>query len=93
MFTKSTFLLVFAQLISISLFAQVTPVWQNYIGGMNSEYITNTQILSNQDILVFGKTESTTGFDSNLGINTNYSGGDFDIYLARFNSNGELIWW
>lgn len=93
MSTKSIFLFIGVQLISISFFAQVTPIWQNYIGGMNSEYITNTQILSNQDILVFGKTESTAGFDSSLGVNTNYSGGDFDIYLARFSGNGELIWW
>lgn len=73
--------------------AQVSPVWQTYFGGHGSEYVLCTFLCNNGDVLVGGGSSSNTGMPNSLAVSNVYSGGVQDAFLARFDGEGDLLWW
>jgi len=73
-----------------SFFPNGTLYWSTFFGGSLSDVGSDLIIDSQDNIIITGSTESTdlpilNGFDSNLD-------GREDAFLAKFSSNGELIW-
>ena len=75
-----------------------TVIWSTYFGGVDSEFIHQVEVDSNDNIYVKGFTFSSTGFATTGAYITDYnsivsedsySSKDF---LAKFSSNGTLQW-
>lgn len=66
-------------------------IWGTYYGGTSLDYCTATDIDSQNNVYVTGYTLSTTNIATS-GVYQSTIGGSFDIYLAKFNSNGALVW-
>jgi hypothetical protein len=86
------FYFLFAQ-ISTTGFAQISPVWQTYFGGNKSESVFVSHKCSNGDYLLGGSSSSDMEMPYSYAINGLYGGGVEDGFVARFNTNGELLWW
>ncbi|HYV94048.1 MAG TPA: T9SS type A sorting domain-containing protein [Chitinophagales bacterium] len=68
-------------------------VWGTYYGGEGDEEINQEVALDNQNnVLLVGTTNSTTGIASVGAYQTTYGGNPTDICLAKFNSSGTLLW-
>jgi hypothetical protein len=69
-------------------------LWGTYYGGGGTEIITNCSIASGGDIYVAGKssTPTSTLVATNSGFQPIYGGGNSDVFLAKFNSNGLRQW-
>ncbi len=65
--------------------------WATYFGGTANEEHTFVTVASNGDALVAGSTSSASGISSSGAYQENLSG-EWDAFLARFNSEGELVW-
>lgn len=66
-------------------------IWLKGISGINNEELLKVHTDNNNNVYVLG------GFNSpsiTIGTTTltNYGSGSYDIYLAKFNSDGDLIW-
>ncbi|WP_455142860.1 SBBP repeat-containing protein [Candidatus Hodarchaeum mangrovi] len=73
-----------------SFFPNGTLYWNTFFGGSLSDFGSDLVIDSEDNIIITGSTESTdfpvlNGFDPNLN-------GKEDAFLAKFSSNGVLIW-
>ena len=67
-------------------------LWATYYGGNNNDYPQSCAIDGNQNIYLAGFTESTTGIAMG-GFQNNYAGiGQYDAFLAKFNSSGSRVW-
>lgn len=66
-------------------------LWSTYYGGEEVDEIYNVLVDSNNEIVLFGYTESTTGIATPGAHQIDY-GGEGDAFLARFSADGERIW-
>lgn len=64
-------------------------IWLKGISGVNNEEILNIKIDTNNNIYVLGAFNSP---NLTIGTITLANIGYYDIYLAKFNSNGDLNW-
>ena len=72
-------------------------LWSTYFGGSNSSSIKTDEIrgvaLDNQNnIIVVGATNSTSGIASSNAYQSTYGGGGSDGFVAKFSSDGNLLW-
>lgn len=77
--------------LSIGFLAQPTPIMQTYFGGSIDDASLKTRTLPNGDFVVSGRTNSTTGIafgNSSQAL----LGGDYDVTLTYFNSDGSVEW-
>ncbi len=66
-------------------------IWGTYYGGTSLDYCTATDIDGQNNVYITGYTLSTTNIATS-GVYQSIINGSFDIYLAKFNSNGARIW-
>ncbi|WP_125723236.1 DUF7948 domain-containing protein [Flavobacterium ustbae] len=72
--------------------------WGTYFGGEDSDYATDLDLDSNDDIYIVGKTSSKTNiainsnFQNQLNNSTNPYTIPTDGFITKFNKNGNLIW-
>lgn len=66
-------------------------LWSTYYGGAEADEINNVLVDSNNEIVLFGYTESSTGIATPAAHQTEY-GGEGDAFLARFSADGERLW-
>jgi hypothetical protein len=63
-------------------------IWSQAYGSTNSEYCPNVTVDQNNNIILGGYYSNTIGV-FNYSFTSN---GDWDNYVAKFNSNGSLVW-
>lgn len=67
-------------------------VWAKHLQGRNNYYGHSTCVAPNGDVFTTGYFNGTHDFDPGSGISTLSSNGDWDVYIQRFNSDGEQLW-
>jgi hypothetical protein len=72
--------------------AEGFPIWSTYLSGSSMfNRVLDMAIFENDDILVVGSTDSPD-FPITPGAIQNEFGGNYDGFISRFNSAGELLW-
>jgi hypothetical protein len=67
-------------------------LWSTYLGGDNDEIgICSLDVDSQDNIIIAGRTESTD-FPTLNAFNSSYNGGQSDLFVAKINSTGSLVW-
>lgn len=61
-------------------------------GGANQEYSYDMCVDSSDNIIIVGDFAGTVDFDPSPLVNAKTSTGPTDAYVAKYNSNGELVW-
>ncbi|MFY8189502.1 MAG: SBBP repeat-containing protein, partial [Bacteroidia bacterium] len=69
-----------------------TLLWATYYGGNNSDFIREVIILPTNEIMLTASSNSTDFNFSTFQTHQNTLAGLNDIILAKFSSNGNLIW-
>jgi len=67
-------------------------IWVKQIGGINSDIGYALSLDSNNNIFLVGTFNDTVDFDPGAGITDLISQGGNDIFIARFDSNGNFVW-
>jgi|GEM_PF-900710 len=67
-------------------------VWCTYYGGTNFDFGHSLDCDKQGNVYLGGWTQSRQGMATLNSFQYNYGGGEFDSFLAKFNSNGNLIW-
>jgi len=76
---------------SISLSAQVLA-WANQLGGTLAESANAMATDARGNVYVTGSFEGTADFDPGSGIYNLTAGGSRDIFVAKLDANGNLLW-
>lgn len=66
-------------------------LWTKTFGGTSNDYINKIKINSLNELLVLGYFSSTVDFDPSLATQTLTSAGSSDIFLAKFDLNGNYL--
>jgi len=66
-------------------------IWGTYFGGSSLEYCAGTGVDSQNNSYLTGHTLSSSNIATN-GVHQTTLSGNFDVFLAKFNPNGALIW-
>lgn len=69
----------------INLTSTYTKAWAKTFGGSEEDYIINSFQLQDGNIMIFGNTKSNDSY-----LNNNH--GNSDVWIAKLNSMGNLIW-
>ncbi len=67
-------------------------IWVKKIGGNATAFSTKVCIGLSGDLYVSGHFMETVDFDPNAGVTNIASAGNFDVFLLKLNSSGNLIW-
>jgi hypothetical protein len=67
-------------------------LWAKSIGGSGSDIATCLEIDNLGNIYITGYFKDTVDFDPSVIANNLISNGEGDIFIAKFNSNGDYIW-
>jgi hypothetical protein len=67
-------------------------IWANKIGGGGYDYGKAIGVDSSGNVYITGSFESTADFDPGAAVKNLISYGGKDIYLAKYNPNGEYMW-
>lgn len=66
-------------------------LWATYFGSGGTESINFLAVDGNNDIVCIGPSTSTVGIASSGAYEENNSG-NYDVFVAKFNSNGQRLW-
>jgi hypothetical protein len=66
--------------------------WARTWGGIDYDYSIGVAIDGCGDVYIMGYFNSTVDFDPGSGVDEHTSNGDRDVFLNKFDSNGELQW-
>jgi len=92
-FTKIFLLFLLAIAFPSVLFAQLpTPLWVNQLGGSGDSKCTGMQVDNQGNVYMCGYFRGTVDFDPTAGTKFFTAKGDADIYVAKFDPNGNLLW-
>ena len=68
-------------------------VWVKSIGGSNAEYASAIVESDQGNLFITGETYGTVDYDPSPGVYTiSNPGGNADIFFAKYNAQGDLIW-
>ncbi len=68
-------------------------IWSTYFGGAGGDVSASMSLDLSGNIYIAGYTSSTTGIATKGVYQTSLTGGsDYDVFVAKFTSNGKLIW-
>ena len=89
---KKLSLLIMALLFSTAvIFAQPQPVWVTTGGGSSSDYGYAATVGANGNSYVTGKFKSSS-FELGNGVTIAADYGNYDIYVAAYDSSGQALW-
>ncbi len=69
-----------------------TRIWGTYYAGLGTDQRPNIAADPSGNIIISGETNSTTNISTIGSFQASYAGGNFDLFLAKFNSNGVRLW-
>lgn len=79
-----------------SYFAKLDPlgntIWAHKIGGFNNDFINSLALANDGSIYLAGSFNSSCDFDPGPNTYNLNSSGKNDIFLAKYNSSGNLLW-
>ena len=67
-------------------------LWAKRIGGPGDDYGVGLYVSPAGDFYITGDFSATADFDPGAGTLNLTSAGNVDIYIAKYNSSGELVW-
>ena len=67
-------------------------VWAKQIGGLYNETVNSIKIDALGNLFLAGNFDSTVDFDPNAGISNLNSPSGFDIFVSKWDANGNFIW-
>lgn len=67
-------------------------LWANGMGGTANEYSTSVKVDGSGNAYITGNFVATADFDPGAGVTNLTSAGDYDVFLAKYNSAGALVW-
>lgn len=67
-------------------------IWANCIGGAQTEFGIRIVVDDNENIYLSGYFSADLDFDPGPGTNIIISAGLFDVFFARYNADGNLVW-
>lgn len=67
-------------------------IWANSFGGSGLDLGVNLAFDATNNIFVLGSFENTVDFDSNIGTSYLTSAGDYDVFLSKLDTYGNLFW-
>lgn len=67
-------------------------VWSTYYGGPGLESDGHCASDNHGNVYLTSRTGSSTGISSGGGFQTNINGNKYDVFVAKFNNNGNRIW-
>ena len=67
-------------------------LWGTYYGGSGDDQGGGISIDGSGNVYMIGYTSSSTGIATTGSYQSSYAGGGSDVFLAKFNSSGNLIW-
>ncbi len=85
-------LLAGCTLLSLSSISQIDMIWANSFGNTGFDYSRSVANDPNGNTLILGDFEGTVDMDFSSGTTDLVSNGGMDIYLAKYDSDGVLIW-
>jgi hypothetical protein len=75
------------------LFSQSLNIdWVKGMGSIDSEYSGNIKKISTGDLIIAGNFYNSVDFDPSAATNTQTSVGQSDLYFARFDQSGNLVY-
>lgn len=66
--------------------------WSKRIDSVNDLYLTDIEADAQNNIYVIGQFSAPTDMDPGVGVSNIFSNGDQDVFVAKYSSNGGLIW-
>jgi hypothetical protein len=69
-----------------------TRLWGTYYGGYATEFLGDIKVDASNNAIICGYTNSGSNISTSGSWQPNNNGGTSDAYLAKFNSNGSLLW-
>lgn len=67
-------------------------LWATYYGGAGDDYGGNCAVDNSGNVVICGSTDSGTSIMATAGSHQPTYAGNRDLFLAKFNSNGGLLW-
>lgn len=68
-------------------------IWTKTFGGTNEESIRGIELTPGNEILLTGYFKSTSvDFNPNSGVNSSFSNGSNDLYVLKWDTNGNYLW-
>jgi uncharacterized repeat protein (TIGR01451 family) len=67
-------------------------VWVKGMGSFGSDYGYSIKTDESENIYVTGGFQNTVDFDPGIGINNKTSAGNYDLYIQKLDSYGNLLW-
>lgn len=67
-------------------------IWANCIGGAQTEFGIRIVVDANENIYLSGYFSADLDFDPGPGTNIIISAGLFDVFFAKYNADGNLVW-
>ncbi|MEK6749239.1 MAG: putative Ig domain-containing protein [Pseudomonadota bacterium] len=72
--------------------AQGNYLWTRTFGGTGSEFALGIALDASDNLYLAGQFSGTADFDPNVGVSNLTAAGYTDAYLAKWDSNGNLLW-
>lgn len=79
---------VFTIILCSSFYAQ----WAKKAGGSSSDILRSQAVDASGNVYISGNFSGTADFDPGAGTTNLVSAGGEDIFFAKYNSNGEIVW-
>lgn len=67
-------------------------IWANSFGGFNDDSCFSVAINNSNEILITGSFGGTVDFDPGIGIFTLTAAGNLDVFISKFDIEGNFIW-
>lgn len=88
---RTIFLSMILVVLPVFAFSQ-NILWEKQFGGIGDDRTSRMIIDNNGDILVTGTFMNTVDFDLGAGVTELTSNGWWDVFLAKYDTTGNLIW-
>ncbi len=67
-------------------------LWVKSIGGVDNEYCNEIKLGASGSIYAIGNFQGTVDFDPSGGVSNFTSNGNSDVFIQKFNDNGDYVW-
>ena len=67
-------------------------IWSKHIGGLGNDVSVGLAINNYDELYITGRFQGAVDFDPGPGIHNHTSAGGEDVFLAKFNNHGQLLW-
>ena len=73
-------------------YSVISLSWAKTWGGISSDIVHNIAVDGAVNVYVTGEFTGTVDFDPGLGVDSHTSNGGVDVFLSKFDANGNFLW-